>query len=161
MEASNNGSNLWKRIIAIIAAVALVGWYVVANRTAPAAEAPMTGDEGVPATDPSTEMPAADARYKDGTYSATGAYVSPGGAESVGVTLTLVGGIITDASFEAHAEIPISQMMQKVFSENFRPMVVGKPLEGLALSKVSTSSLTPVGFNDALEKIRAEAEIAS
>jgi hypothetical protein len=37
-------------------------------------------------------------------------------------------------------------------------MVVGKNISELQLTKVSGSSLTPQGFMDALEKIKAEAQ---
>jgi uncharacterized protein with FMN-binding domain len=36
--------------------------------------------------------------YKDGTYNATGSYVSPNGEESIELTVTLKGGIITSTS---------------------------------------------------------------
>jgi hypothetical protein len=96
--------------------------------------------------------------YKDGMYTAIGSYTSPGGPEEVGVTLTLRSGIIIDSFFTPRAELPISVNMQKVFSENYKQFVVGKSIRELKLSKVSTSSLTPIGFNDALDKIRVQAK---
>ena len=55
----------------------------------------------------STESPAVDVdaaiNYKDGTYTEKGRYVSPGGAESVDVTVTIANDIITSAEVKANA----------------------------------------------------------
>ena len=37
-------------------------------------------------------------------------------------------------------------------------MVVGKNIDEVAITKVAGSSLTPKGFTDALEKIKADAK---
>jgi hypothetical protein len=95
--------------------------------------------------------------YADGTYSATGTYSSPAGKEEVPVTLTLVNGVITDASVSIAATNATSKQFQAVFSENFAALVVGKNIDDVNLSKVSGSSLTPKGFNDAISQIKGEA----
>ncbi len=97
--------------------------------------------------------------YTDGAYSAVGHYISPGGQEEVSVSLTLAGGIITDVTYSADSKSPISQQMQKIFGENYKPFVLGKNIDEVHLTKVSSSSLTPKGFNDALEQIKAEARV--
>ena len=94
--------------------------------------------------------------YKDGTYTATGEYKSPGGMEALGVTVTMSDGVVVEVSVEAKATVPISKNMQKLFVDNFKPLVIGKKISDLQLSKVSGSSLTPKGFNDALTKIKAQ-----
>ncbi len=96
--------------------------------------------------------------YKDGIYSSIGNYNSPGGAEEVGVKVTLKDDVIVDAVFEAKATRPASVNMQRVFSENYKPLVIGKKIADLKLDKVSGSSLTPKGFNDAIEKIKTQAK---
>lgn len=96
--------------------------------------------------------------YADGIYEADGVYQSPGGREEIGVTLTLEDGIIVDADVETRASLPISRQLQQDFADNYRDMVVGRSIDGLELGKVSGSSLTPLGFNDALDKIRSEAQ---
>ncbi|OGL78163.1 hypothetical protein A3J43_01775 [Candidatus Uhrbacteria bacterium RIFCSPHIGHO2_12_FULL_54_23] len=96
--------------------------------------------------------------YKDGAYAAMGNYVSPGGPEQVGVTLTLENDVIIDTQFEIKAERPTSVQKQTIFSENYKPFVVGKNIDEVHLTKVSSSSLTPKGFMDALEKIKKEAK---
>lgn len=100
-----------------------------------------------------------EAQYADGTYEMVGEYVSPGGPETVGVTLTLANGIVTDANVEVLATRPASVDKQTDFAENYKPMVVGKDIDEIMLTKVSGSSLTPKGFNDAVEKIKQQAQI--
>ncbi len=96
-------------------------------------------------------------KYKNGTYSATGNYRSPAGAESVQISLTLVDGVITDATFKGDATAPRSVQMQGQFSSAFKEQVVGKSIDELSLGVVNGSSLTPKGFMDAVAKIQAEA----
>lgn len=96
--------------------------------------------------------------YQDGTYEMIGEYVSPGGPETVGVTVTLANGIITDSNVEVLATRPASVAKQTDFAENYKEMVIGKNIDEVMLTKVSGSSLTPKGFNDAIEKIKAEAK---
>ncbi len=95
--------------------------------------------------------------YADGTYDATGNYVSPAGAESVDVTITLDGDVITDATFHGNATHPTSMRMQGNFAAGFQEQVVGKSIDEVSLGVVNGSSLAPKGFMDALAKIKAEA----
>jgi uncharacterized protein with FMN-binding domain len=99
-------------------------------------------------------------QYKDGTYSATGNYRSPAGAEMVDVTLTLKSGIVTDATFTGEAKGGRSQQMQSAFASGFKEDVVGKSIDSISLSVVNGSSLTPQGFMDAVQKIETEAAAA-
>ncbi len=95
---------------------------------------------------------------KDGTYTATGDYYSPGGAEQIQVTVTLKNNIITAASVQPEGVGRMSQRMQGMFAANFAPLVIGKNINDVQLGKVSGSSLTGQGFNDALNKIMTEAQ---
>lgn len=104
-----------------------------------------------------TETPNTSA-YKNGTYTQVGEYVSPGGPETVSVTLTFTDGVISDAVVTPQAVRPISKEKQADFTANFKPFVIGKNIDEVMLTKVSGSSLTPKGFNDALDKIKAEAQ---
>jgi hypothetical protein len=109
-----------------------------------------------PSTAPSTAGSVSE--YKDGKYSAVGNYTSPGGAEELGVTLTITKGIVTDSEVEVKATRPMSKMKQTDFSEHYKPQVIGKNIDEISLTKVSGSSLSPKGFNDAVEKIKTEAK---
>ncbi len=102
-------------------------------------------------------VPVVQNTYKDGTYSAAGTYQSPAGKEEVGVSLTLQNGIITDAIFTPKATNEVSVKLQGMFAGGYKAMVVGKTLDEAQLDKVSGSSLTPKGWNDAIEKIKLEA----
>lgn len=95
--------------------------------------------------------------YADGTYHGTGTYDSPAGAETVDVSITLTGDVVTAASFEGHAENPGSVMNQGKFARGYTAFVVGKKLDEISLTVVNGSSLTPVGFMKALTEIKAEA----
>lgn len=117
----------------------------VTTPTAPTQDATVT---------PTTQKSA----YKDGTYSAMGNYVSPGGAESVEVTLVLKEDVVSDVTVVSKANNPASKNWQARFISGVKAEVVGKKIDTLSLSVVSGSSLTPVGFMDALAKIKVQAE---
>lgn len=142
--------------IAVVAIVIIaVAALTMGNNTNQTAEAPTpTQTEAMENTTEEAMIPA----YKDGEYEAVGMYTSPGGEESIDVTLTLVEGVVTEATVESNATRPISKQMQEAFIGGFREQVIGKNIDEINLTKVSTSSLAPKGFNDALEKIKAQAQ---
>ncbi len=96
--------------------------------------------------------------YKAGEYSATGDYESPDGAQQIVIKLTIQSdGTITDTSASERADGRESAEYQERFISGYKSQVVGKDIDSLTLNSVSGSSLTPQGFNDALDKIREEA----
>jgi uncharacterized protein with FMN-binding domain len=101
---------------------------------------------------------AAAASYKDGTYTATGAYVSPGGNETIDVSVTLRDGIVTDSTVQEGASDPEAREYQQDFISGYKTFVTGKNIDDIRLSRVSGSSLTSTGFNSALEKIKDQAK---
>ncbi len=108
----------------------------------------------------STDVPAPDtAANADGTYTSTGTYRTPAGNEEVDITLTLKDGLIADATGVNRGRDPKSKKFQQLFLDNFKGLVVGKKLSEVSLSKVSGSSLTPKGFNDAILKIRTQSGV--
>ncbi len=141
-------------IIVVIVVVILVGAIAFSMSREPQVMTP----EAVVNEQPSPTAEAMTATYKDGTYNAIGEYTSPGGAESLDVTLTLKGGIVKDAEVVSKAFRPTSKQMQASFIGGFKEQVIGKSIDELKLTKVSASSLAPKGFNDAIEKIKAEAK---
>lgn len=102
-------------------------------------------------------VPVVQNTYKDGTYSATGMYQSPAGKEEIGISITLQNGVITDTTFTPKATNEVSIKLQGMFANGYKAVVVGKTLDEVKLDKVSGSSLTPKGWNDAIEKIKLEA----
>lgn len=97
------------------------------------------------------------ATYKDGTYSEKGTYISPGGAESIEVKLTIANDIITDATVTGNATRGESKQYQGEFISGYKSQVVGKDVDSVSLSRVAGSSLTSNGFNTALKLIKADA----
>jgi uncharacterized protein with FMN-binding domain len=111
------------------------------------------------AAQPSTPANTQSLSYKDGTYSADGVYQTPDNQEEIGVTLTLKNNIITEANVEEKGILATSKRFQGEFISGYKPMVIGKNIDEVNLSKVSGSSLTPKGFNDALSKIKEQAKV--
>ncbi len=97
-----------------------------------------------------------DATYQDGTYEASGTYGNPGGQSSIDVTMTIADNTVTDLVLEPGA-VGTSLQYQKQFIGGAAAEVVGKSLGEINVSKVSGSSLTSQGFNQALEQIRKDA----
>ncbi|SDK82856.1 FMN-binding protein [Arthrobacter sp. ok362] len=96
--------------------------------------------------------------YKDGTYSADGNYTSPNGIETVGVELTLAGGTVSDVRITQHPSNPNTRKFQGEFASGIQAQIVGKKLDELQVSKVAGSSLTSGGFNEAVAKIKSQAQ---
>ncbi len=101
---------------------------------------------------------ASTSTYKDGTYTATGSYTSPGGTEEVTITLTLADDVITAATAEGGATKPPSSQYQSEFVNNFAALIIGKDIDAVSLDKVAGSSLTSGGFNAAVETIKTDAQ---
>ena len=97
--------------------------------------------------------------YADGTYDATGSYISPGGRESIKLSVTIKDGVITETSIENQATDSEAKQYQQMFSNNYKELIVGKKVtEVKSLSRVAGSSLTSNGFNDALDQIKSDAK---
>lgn len=139
--------------VALVVAVASYGFYQYTKKDAVAIQPVIT-----PPTAPITNEPTMSYMYKDGEYSAVGSYNSPGGVETVGVKLTLKNDVVTAVTVEPKSTRPISLKMQQTVAANVGAIVVGKKLAEVKLDKVSGSSLTPKGFNDAIAKIKVSAK---
>lgn len=157
-ETQNTANKFLLPVLGVVV-IGILGFTLLGSKKTPDTVAP----ESSPATSTqpavTTETTtSSDTAYKNGTYSVVGDYTSPGGQEELGVTLTIVDGIITDSEVEVLATRPISKERQVDFADNYKTQVVGKNIADLQLGKISGSSLTPKGFNDALEKIKTEAQ---
>jgi uncharacterized protein with FMN-binding domain len=97
--------------------------------------------------------------YKDGSYSATGKYYSPGGQESLKVSLTLSNDIVTASDVESGANDPTALTYQTSFIYGYKSHVIGKQVSSIKLSNISGSSLTSQGFQNALKQIEQQAKI--
>jgi len=153
--------------IAIVAVLALIGITVASNKKSSDQTTPI--DTGTSSATQTTTTPVAattttpptstgTAEYKDGTYTATGSYISPGGADQVGVSVTLKNDIITSATVTPMPGDPTSAHYQSIFAANYKQYVVGMDITKLDVHKVSGSSLTSIGFNDAIAQIETQAK---
>ncbi len=118
----------------------------------PASSAPTTSE-----TSSATDGTSSAASVKDGDYEAEGEYANPGGQSMVKVELTLADGKISDITVTPEAANGTSKGFQAKFAGGISGEVVGKSLDELDVSKVSGSSLTSQGFNQAIEQIKADA----
>jgi uncharacterized protein with FMN-binding domain len=130
--------------IAVLAGLALTG--ALAGCSAPADAGSGAGtDTGI--TGP----------YTDGTYTAQGSYQAPSGTESVDVTITLKGDVISSVEVVGNATDPQAKQHQGEFIAGISDVVVGKDIDTIKVDKVGGSSLTSGGFNKAVEEIKADA----
>ena len=98
--------------------------------------------------------------YKDGAYSVIGNYYSPGGSEEIAVQITLKNDVIVAAEVQANNPSGgTAARYQETFISNFKQYVIGKKIDTVELGRISGSSLTPKGFNDALAKVKVLAKI--
>jgi uncharacterized protein with FMN-binding domain len=97
--------------------------------------------------------------YKQGTFQATGNYVAPGGKESIDISVDLKDDVVTNVKVVVQAKNPTSINWQNYFVQAVNPAVAGMKLDAIRIDTVSGSSLTQIGFMDALEKIKAQAKM--
>ena len=146
-------------IAGIVAVVVIIGIILLPRKQA--ATTPVTDETSGASSEASNTItvsakPVAST-YKDGTYTATGNYTSPGGPDNVVVTLTLQNGIVTDSTVVSGAQDPTSKRYQAMFIAGYKQYVTGKSIDSLNVGKVSGSSLTAQGFNAAVASIKTEA----
>lgn len=112
-----------------------------------------SGDSADSSTTGTTEH----ADYKNGEYTATGTYNSPGGLQKVGVTVTLDNNVVTALDLNHSYAKGTSATFQDKFASGIDALVVGKNIDDLDVSKVAGSSLTSAGFNEAIDEIKSQA----
>lgn len=118
----------------------------------PAGAAPTNSETSSAATDS-----ASTGNYVDGVYEAEGSYSNPGGLSTVKVEVTLADGVISVVKVTPEATNGTSKGFQQKFASGIAPAAVGKSIDELDISKVSGSSLTSQGFNQAIDQIKADA----
>jgi len=150
-------------IIIVLVGIATAAVVIAQKPKEEAAVTETVQEDATAETETQTEAPAATSSteavtYKDGTYTEKGRYVSPGGAESIDVTVTIANDIITSATVKGNATRGESKEHQADFIAGFKSSVVGKDVDTVSLSRVAGSSLTSNGFNTALKLIKADAQ---
>jgi hypothetical protein len=115
-----------------------------------------TIEEKIPDNTDTPSVPAST--YEDGTYTTEISYKVPSSQmEPMTVKLTLVNDIISDVELEFEGVIGTSRLNQAKFVGAYEPLVIGKDIDTLNLSRVGGASLTTKAFNEALIKIKADA----
>lgn len=145
---------------AVLAGLSLVGALAGCSGSADATPttAPTPAEESAAPSASASAPPASSAgAYVDGSYTESGSYQSPNGTESVDVTITLAGDVITAVEVVGNGESRDSQRYQGEFIGGIAAEVVGKKLDSIKVDKVAGSSLTSGGFNSAVDAIRADA----
>lgn len=97
-------------------------------------------------------------KYKDGTYTKVGSYQSPGGTDSITVTVTVKNDVVESVSLINGAISGTSQYYENLFIDGVSAQVVGKKLDSVSVGKVNGASLTGNGFNNAVTQIRTAAQ---
>jgi uncharacterized protein with FMN-binding domain len=114
-----------------------------------------------PTTDTTVATPTASlpvTSYKNGTYFANGSFNTPDGRTQIGVTLTIADDTITAVSIDGSGiDSRESVQYTQRFINGIDQLVIGKNVSSVSISRVSGASLTPVGFNAALETIKNDA----
>lgn len=111
--------------------------------------------------DPTPTSTDAAAPYKDGTYTADGAYRTPETVETISVTITLKDDVVTDVEVVGDPIAPETTRYQGQFVAGIADVVVGRKLDDLQVDRVAGSSLTSGGFDQAIVKIKDEAAAAT
>lgn len=142
-----------KTALATFAGLSVIGTLAGCTATATTASSGSGGGTGGGTTSTSS-----NATYKDGTYTAPGTYVSPGGQERISVTLTLAKNIITAVKVVTVKADPTATGYEQMFEGGISGVAVGKNLNSLKVGVVAGSSLTSMGFNNALATIKADAK---
>ncbi len=150
-QKKGGGAIMWAVVVVVIALIAYGAYAYSKKSQLPVDSTGSTTDTSVPSSVTSV--------YKDGSYSAIGSYISPGGQETIAVRLTLKDDVITDITVTPQATRPESVNFQGQFAAGYKPFVIGKKISDVAVTKVSGSSLSPKGFMDALSQIKAQARV--
>lgn len=148
-------------VVALLVAAATAVVVLGANNEAKNNSVETTVSSSPAATTESTASSSDDSgssTYKNGTYTATGSYSTPGGQESIGLSVTLAGDTISSAKVTQNATGGEAEEYQAKFAANFESQVVGKKIDEVSLSRVAGSSLTPRGFNNAITDIENQAK---
>lgn len=141
-------------LIGVVASAAIVINNAVKDETVETSERIDT------VADPAASSESTDtSSYENGVYNATGSYISPGGRESVELSVTITDGVITDTAIVNKATDREAREYQERFSNNYKELIVGKKVGDVSLSRVAGSSLTSNGFNDALDQIKDDARV--
>ena len=149
----NKNREIVAALAVFIVIVAIVAATSVANK-------PQNSSGDIVKTSTTDNQPAvpSNATYKDGQYTASASYEAPGETESITISVTLTANIITGTSAKSGSNSPVSSLYQQQFIAGYKQQIVGKNINSVKLSRISGSSLTSQGFNEALTQIKKQAQ---
>lgn len=154
----DNKAKLIGLVVIALLAVGGTGGVILLNKQEGGQKAETTtSDQQTPTTKTSSATPATTASYKDGSYSADGTYRTPGGNETISVDITLKDSTVTAVGVQGNGSGDSAEY-QAMFKQGIASQVVGKKIDELNVSRVSGSSLTSTGFNNALDTIKQQAQ---
>lgn len=102
----------------------------------------------------------AQSTFKDGEYTSTSTYLTPGGSHpNINLSITVKNELVTDVNinFTENNDNESSKFQSK-FTNTYKTLVIGKKISDIKLSRVGGASLATGGFNEALLKIEAQAK---
>jgi len=141
-----------------IGAKALTSKNNLPQSTAQHAASNTSGTTSITANGSASSASPGSPTYKNGTYMAIASYDSPGGNQSVALSITLENGTVTASNVTEGANGPEALEYQQDFISGYKAFVIGKNIDNIRVSHVSGSSLTSIGFNSALNTIKDQAK---
>ena len=155
-----NKKHLIATVAVLLVIAGVVGGVVATSKaqTGAGSTAGTVTSSSASATNTTTGSTSSSSGFKDGTYTAIGSYDTPGGPESLTVSVTLKDGKITDTTASASGNDHESQEYQQRFVSGYKELILGKKITDVSLSRVSGSSLTSQGFNRAIQDIENQAK---
>ena len=169
MEYGNYKPSRWPKIIGLglvsVAVLAALLFYFIGlkkNSSSSASSATpsvITASPNPTSSSASANTPAASSQAASptGSFSATASYSVPRDTNSIGVTLTLKNGVISDVTTQDSYSSNESGRYIARFNSVVKSSVIGKTLAEAQVFQVSGSSETSSGFDDAVAKIAAKA----
>lgn len=124
----------------------------------PSSSASASASASTSAGSSSSSSAASTSGFKDGTFTKTAPYQTPGGTETVTVTVALRSGTITSVKVVGSEHTANAKHYVEAFAGGVGAQVVGKKIAGLQVGAIAGSSLTPNGFNTAVAQIEPAAK---
>lgn len=161
MSQQNKAKIVGLIVIVLLSTAATTGVVLVKNgRNSDALSSTTTQTSATASTYGNTTTSSTTSTYKDGTYTAQGSFDTPDGTEQIGVTIKLSGNNITSVSID---DSSIYSGTSFAYTERFingiNSVVVGKNIDTVNVGRISGASLTPIGFNAALDTIKGQAKV--
>jgi uncharacterized protein with FMN-binding domain len=156
MQASNN-SVMTRKLLASVAVLVVITFLVIGAKALNTHSVAATSTN-TPVAQTTAPSATTSGMYKDGTYMAAGSYDSPGGKQTIKVSITIASNTVSSSTVQGQAQDGVAQIYQSDFTNGYKKFVDGKKLGDIKISHVSGSSLTSQGFNNALKQIENQAK---